>query len=100
MEVVNRSSGNLLRSLTGENSWLWDPDLTQEEFSYNNSPNHSTGHNPFQILYVMHPRGIYELWDLGKLERRSVDGEDFAEAMSELHDRVKLKLQGSIQKYK
>jgi len=48
----------------------------------------------------MHPRGIHELRDLGKLERRSADGEYFAEAMSELHEQVKLKLQVSIQKYK
>jgi len=48
----------------------------------------------------MHPRGIHELRDLGKLERRSADGEDFAEAMSELHEWVKLKLQDSVQKYK
>jgi len=55
MEVVNRSFGNLLRSLTGENSWLCDRALAQAEFTYNDSANHSTGHNPFQILYDMHP---------------------------------------------
>jgi len=48
----------------------------------------------------MHPRGVHELQDLGQLERRSVDGEDFAEAMSELHEKVKLRLQDSTQKYK
>lgn len=99
-EVVNRSLGNLLRSLTGENSWLWDRALAQVEFAYNNSPNCSTGYSPFQILYGMHPRGIHELRDLGKLEWRSADNEDFAEAMSELHELLKLKLQDSVQKYK
>ena len=34
------------------------------------------------------------------MEGRSADGEDFAKAMSELHEQVKLKLQDSIQKYK
>jgi len=48
----------------------------------------------------MHPQGIHELRDLGKLERRSADGEDFAKAMSELHEKVKLRLQDSVQKYK
>lgn len=64
MEVVNKSLGNLLRILTGENSRLWDRALAQAEFAYNNSPNHSIGHSPFQILYDMHPRGIYdcEIW--------------------------------------
>jgi len=86
--------------LTGENSQLWDRVLAQAEFDYNDSPNHNTGHNPFQILYGMHPCGVHELQDLGKLEKRSADGEDFAEAMSELHEQVKSKLQDSVQKYK
>ena len=54
-EVVNRSLGNLLRSLTGENLRLWDRALSQEKFSYNDFPNHSTERNPFQIIYGMHP---------------------------------------------
>eukprot|EP00253_Pinus_taeda_P013169 PITA_13169 len=94
------SLGNLLWSLTGENSRLWDRALAQAEFAYNDSPNRSAGHSPFQILYGMHPRGIHELRDLGKLEQRSADGEDFAEAMSELHEKVKVRLQDSVQKYK
>ena len=48
----------------------------------------------------MHPRRVHELRDLGKLERRSVDGEYFAQAMSDLHEQVKLKLQDSSQRYK
>ena len=57
---------------------MWDRVLAQAEFAYNDSPNRSTGYSPFQVLYGMHPRGVHELRDLGKLERRSVDGEDFA----------------------
>ena len=34
--------------------------------------------SPFQIVYGMHPRGVYELINLGKQEMRSADGEDFA----------------------
>jgi len=64
-EVVNRSLGNLLRSLIGENSWMWDRVLAQAEFTYNDLPNRSTGYNPFQILYNMHPRRVYELRDFG-----------------------------------
>jgi len=99
-EVVNRSLGNLLRSLTGENSRTWDRVLAQAEFAYNDSPNRSTGLSPFQILYGMHPRGVHELRDLGKLEKRSADGEDFAQAMRNLHEQVKQTLQDSSQKYK
>ena len=98
--MVNKSLGKLLWSLTRENSRLWDHALALAEFAYNDSLNRNTRHNPFQTLYGMHPRGVHELWDLGKLEKRSGDGEDFAKAMNDLHEKVKSKLQDSNQKYK
>ena len=48
----------------------------------------------------MHPREVHELRDLGKLEKINVDGEDFAKAMNDLHEQVKMKLQDNNQKYK
>ena len=42
--------------------------------------------SPFQIMYGMHPRGVYELCDLGQLENRSVDGEEFAIRIIELQE--------------
>jgi transposase InsO family protein len=63
-EVVNRSLGDLLRSLVAEHHGQWDQILPQVEFAYNNSPNWSTGHIPFQIMYGMQPRGVSELRDL------------------------------------
>lgn len=79
---------------------MWDCVLAQVEFAYNDSPNHSMGYSPFQILYGMHPRGVHELRDLGKLERRSADGEDFTKAINDLHEQVKSKLQENSQRYK
>ena len=73
--------GKYLRILLNENSRKWDHMLAQDEFQYNDSPNRSTWMIPFQILYGMHPRGVYELRSLGKQELRSVDGEDFAVSM-------------------
>ena len=58
-KVVNRSLGNILRSLMYENPKQWDFALAQYEFAYNDSPNKSTGMSPFQIVYGMHPRGVY-----------------------------------------
>jgi hypothetical protein len=54
---------------------------------------------PFQIIYRMHPRGVYELRDLGKVER-SVEGEDFATTIQELHEHVKRQPQENNNKYK
>ena len=48
----------------------------------------------------MHPRGVHELRDLGKDEKRSADGDDLTIVMHELHEQVKQKLQDSSIKYK
>ena len=98
--MVNRSLGNILRSLVGDHPKQWDQVLAQPEFSYNDSPNRSTGLSPFQILYGMHPRGVLELRNLGKLEQRCADGEGYLTTISDLHKKVKEQLQGSNRKYK
>jgi hypothetical protein len=98
--VVNRSLGDLLRSLVTEHHSQWDNILPQAEFSYNDSINRSTGQSPFHIVYGMQPRGIYELRDSEQTATRSASVEDFAEAMKELHSQVKGRLQNSSQEYK
>ena len=55
--------------------------MPQAKFAYNDSPNRSIGLNPFQIVYGMHPREIYELRDLVKEEMRSANAEGFAMTM-------------------
>ena len=65
-EVVNRSLGNILRSLVYKNPKQWDLALAQADFDYKDTPNRSTGMSPFQIIFRMHPIGVYELIDLGK----------------------------------
>lgn len=64
LEKVNRSLGNLFRCLTKKYNQSWDVILPQEEFSFNDSLNISTGKKPFQIVYGMHPRGPLDLKDL------------------------------------
>ena len=100
IEVVNRSLGNLLRSLIGNHPKQWDQLLAQVEYAYNDSPNRSTSKITFQIVYGMHSRGMHELRDLGTAEKRSADGEPFANAIQELHEEVKQKLQDNNLKYK
>ena len=52
--------------------------MAQEKYAYNDSPNRSTRKSPFHAVYGMHPRGVTELRDLGKVEMRNAKGEDFA----------------------
>lgn len=74
IEVVNRSLGDMLRCLVGNTLGNWDMALAQIEFVYNDSPNRSTGFNPFYIVHGMHPRGVFELRNLGDMERSGADG--------------------------
>jgi hypothetical protein len=99
-EVVNRSLGDLLRSLVTEHHSQWDNILPQVEFSYNDSINRSTGQSPFQIVYGMQPRGVSELRDLEQNATRSASAYNFSKAMRELHSQVKEWLHNSSQEYK
>lgn len=74
-KVVNRSLGNLLRCLTKEHNKSKDLILPQEEYTYNDSINQSIGKSPFEVVYGVHPRGIYELRDLSEMGTRSAQGE-------------------------
>jgi hypothetical protein len=98
--VVNRILGDLLRSLVTEHHSSWDNILPQAEFAYNDSVNRSTGKSPFQVVYGMQPRGVFELRDLEQNATSSAIAEEFAEAMKELHSRVKERLLESSQEYK
>lgn len=50
-EVVNRSLGNMLRSLVGENIKSWETRLCQAEFAHNHASNRSSGFSPFKVVY-------------------------------------------------
>jgi hypothetical protein len=88
-EVVNRSLGDLLRSLVTEHHGSWDSVLPQAEFAYNDSVNRRTGKSPFQILYGTQPREVSELRESEQAATSSVSTEEFVEVMGELHAKVK-----------
>jgi hypothetical protein len=99
-EVVNRSLGDLLRSLVMEHHSSWDSILPQAEFAYNESVDMSTGRSPFQIVYGRQPRGVSELRDSEQTGTSSASAREFDEAMKELHSQLKERLLKSSQEYK
>jgi hypothetical protein len=76
-EVVNKSIGDLLRSLVIEQHNSWHNIFPQAEFAYNDSVNRSTRQSLFQIVYGIQPRGISKLRDLEQNATRSASAEDF-----------------------
>ena len=97
---MNRSLGNLLRFLVGDETHNWEMVLAQAEFAYKNSVNRSTGKTPFEIVIGMHPRGILDLRYLVGEEKRSAAEEEFFDFMESLHKEVKLRVEQSNHKYK
>lgn len=69
-------------------------------YSYNDSMNRNIGRSPFEVVYGMHPRGVYELRDMQGIDRRSAQGEDFVVAIRDIHQQVRETLQNNVEKYK
>ena len=84
-EVVNRSLGNLLRSLVGDNLTTWDLVIPRAEFAYNASANRTTGMSPFEVAHGLVPRKPLDLVPVDPHIRASEDGVAFSQHVSELH---------------
>ncbi|GKD97631.1 RNA-directed DNA polymerase [Tanacetum coccineum] len=90
-ELVNRSLGNLLRSLIGDNAKLWDLILPQAEFSYNRSVNHTTGQSPFEVVYGRNPITPLDLVPVLEVGQFSKERADQSEKIKELHRSIHLR---------
>ena len=99
-EVVNRSLGNLLRCLIGENVKNWDLLLPKAEFAYNNSVNRTTGKSPFEIVHGYQPNRPLDLIPLPVHARVSEPAEHFAQHVRNLHKKIIQKIKISNDAYK
>ncbi|XP_031402611.1 uncharacterized protein LOC116212181 [Punica granatum] len=99
-EVVNRSLGNLLRSLVGEHVKCWDLKLCQAEFAHNHAVNRSTGFSPFQVVYVAVPEGPLGLIPLTNKSKVHGKAVDFVDSLREIHQAVFEHLTAANAKYK
>ncbi|GJX70554.1 RNA-directed DNA polymerase [Tanacetum coccineum] len=88
-EVTNRSLGNLLRCLVGDNKKQWDLALPQAEFAYNRSTHSSTGRSPFLVVYGRNPFTPLDLAPLPGVTQYNAEGSDRAEQIKLLHEQVR-----------
>ena len=87
-EAVNRSLGNLLRCLVGENGWTWDSILPIAQFTYNNFVNRSIGMSPFEVVHGYKPRRPLDLLLMSPDARVSESAVEFASLMHDLHQEI------------
>ena len=99
-EVVNRSLGNLLRTLVGEHLRDWDLKLSTAEFAYNNSINRTIGMSPSEVVYGFKPRQPIDLIPMSQHARTSESASAFASHLHELHKEINNKINQSNAAYK
>nr|GEV54381.1 hypothetical protein [Tanacetum cinerariifolium] len=116
-KVVNRSLGNLFRSLIMDNAKQWDLILSQAEFAYNRSVNHTTGMSPFKVVYGQNPITPLDLFPVPEVSLFNLsaykgdsdddpdsgsspfqEGEDDADAVNE-RIKIKAKNTGSTSRF-
>jgi hypothetical protein len=99
-EVVNRSLGNLLRTLVGENLRDWDQKLPTAEFAYNNSVNRSIGLSPTEVVYGYKPRQPIDLIPMSHYHRLSESASAFASHIHDLHKEISNRIAQNNTNYK
>ena len=99
-EVVNRSLGDLLRCMVGENIKTWDLKLCHAEFAFNRSVNRSTGMCPFLVVYGIIPRAPLGLAPVPDKTRIHGKAEELIEHVQQVHKLAQTRLEESNIKYK
>ncbi|KAL6531492.1 hypothetical protein OROMI_027855 [Orobanche minor] len=99
-EVVNRSLGNMLRCLVGDNLKSWDSKLSSAEFAHNLALNRSTGFCPFFVVYGVLPRAPIDLLTLPSSKPSDMRATELINELQKLHATTKSHLETSNARYK
>ena len=99
-EVVNRSLGNLLRCLVGENGRTWDTIFPIAQFAYNNFVNRSISMSPFEVVHGYKLRRPLDLLPMSPHARVSEFAVKFASRMHDLHQEIIKRIHASNNQYK
>ncbi|PKI37365.1 hypothetical protein CRG98_042242 [Punica granatum] len=95
-----RSLGNLLRGLVEEHVKSWDQKLSQPKFAHNHAVNCSINFNPFQVVYVVTPRGPLDLLPVPDKTRVHGKAANFIHGLQEIHEAMHNNLEKAAEKYK
>ena len=92
-KVVNRTLGSMLLSMVKGKMTSWEEHLPLIEFAYNRVIHLSTGMTPFVCVCNINPLTPLDLTPLPSDLMISLDGSKRAEAMKNLHEKVRLRLE-------
>jgi len=92
-KVVNRTLSQLLRVVIQKNLKSWEECLPFVEFAYNRTVHSTTSFSPFEIAYGFNPLTPMDLMPLPSEERVSLDGEQKAKMVRQLHEGVRLQIE-------
>lgn len=85
----------MLRSLARKHPKKWEFVISQAEFAYNNSINHSKYKPPFDVVYgktKKNPNQVLDFLPLSNVVRVRMEAEEFAGHIKVVHEQVWLKL--------
>nr|GEX80559.1 hypothetical protein [Tanacetum cinerariifolium] len=100
MEVVNRTLGNLLRSLIKKNIREWDLLLAHAEFAYNHSISQTIGRSPFEVIYGLNPITPQDLTPIETKYQFNGDAKERVKFIKKLHEEVHKRIVSQNEKYK
>lgn len=86
---MNRTLGQLLRSVISKNLKSWEELLPHVEFAYNRAVHSTTNMSPFETVYGFNPLSPIDLLVLPYSAHDSLDGEDRAKKIKEMHKQIK-----------